>query len=75
MKAHLGTHRSSLRPEPLPAMPQLPQIAAPPAQGPSLNPFGGGGAPDLAASAAGIGDSGGPRGWQVVSNCKGLDEA
>jgi hypothetical protein len=30
-------------PEPPAAIPQLPQIAAPPAQGPSLNPFGGGG--------------------------------
>jgi uncharacterized membrane protein YgcG len=29
-------------PEPPAAIPQLPQIAAPPAEGPSLNPFGGG---------------------------------
>jgi hypothetical protein len=30
-------------PEPAPVIPQLPQIMAPPAQAPSLNPFGGGG--------------------------------
>jgi hypothetical protein len=30
-------------PEPAPVIPQLPQITGPPAQGPSLNPFGGGG--------------------------------
>jgi hypothetical protein len=46
-------------PEPAPVIPQLPQIIAPPAQGPSLNPFGGGAGPGLGGFGGDHGGGGG----------------